>query len=170
MLLLYGIPLQRIIELTRAHLVEATDIGRITGFSVSLGSPVIEVPPNLGRLLAALPAETASRGTPLIAARPDAPRWLFPGRGTRGHLTYTGITARLRAHGISARQSRNAALIGLASDLPAPVICDLFGLSIAASVKWARRAARDWAGYLSIIEQRERSRATGAVRSPFPQG
>lgn len=69
--------------------------------------------------------------------------------------------------GISARQSRNAALIGLASDLPAPVICDLFGLSVAASVNWSRRAARDWAGYLSIIEQRKRRLPTDAVQRPY---
>jgi hypothetical protein len=49
------------------------------------------------------------------------------------------------------------------------LICDLFGLSITASVKWARRAARDWTGYLGIVEQHERSRATGAVQSPSAQ-
>jgi hypothetical protein len=39
--------------------------------------------------------------------------------------------------------ARNAALFSLAADLPAPVISDLFGISVASSVKWARRAGRD---------------------------
>ncbi|WP_170963553.1 hypothetical protein [Cellulosimicrobium cellulans] len=163
LLLLYGIPLLRIIELTRDHLVIEDDTAPVTGFRMSIGAPTITIPPRLGRLLARLPAPVPLGAAPLIETRASGPTWLFPGRGTAGHVSFTGLSHRLRTHGLSVRQSRNAALIGLASDLPAPVIGDLFGLSVAASVLWTRRAARDWTGYMHLVAQRER-------QSPAPVG
>lgn len=165
LLLLYGIPLLRIIELTRDHLVTDGDAAIVTGFRMSIGAPTITVPPRLGRLLTQLPAPVPLGAAPLIEARANGPVWLFPGRSSAGHVSSTGLSHRLRTHGLSVRQSRNAALIGLASDLPAPVICDLFGLSVAASVLWTRRAARDWTGYIQLVDQRIRERSV-TIRRP----
>lgn len=167
MLLLYGLPLIRIAELTKSNLNSDPRTGSVDGFRQTAGGHLIEVPPRLGRMLAQLPADVASRGTPLIESRAGGPEWLFPGRGAGGHVTYTGLAERLRRHGISVRQSRNAALIGLAADLPAPVLHDLFGLSIAASVRWARRVGRDWTGYVGIVKKSQSQRGGPAVRSPF---
>lgn len=167
LLLLYGVPLARIRELTREHLVTDTDRNLVTGFTLTQLGPTIEVPPHLGRILARLPAATPTRGAPLIAAKPARPQWLFPGRGTRGHITHTSLAARLNAHGIAVRPSRNAALISLASDLPAAVVADLIGMNAATAVRWAQRAARDWAGYVSVLEQRDRDAAPHQVRRPF---
>lgn len=165
LLLLYGIPLLRVIELSRDHLVIEDGTAPVTGFRISIGAPAITVPPRLGRVLARLPTPVPLGGAPLIEARASGTIWLFPGRGTAGHVSFTGLSHRLRSHGLSVRQSRNAALIGLAAELPAPVICDLFGLSVAASVLWTRRAARDWAGYMHLVSQREHQTTT-AMRLP----
>jgi hypothetical protein len=40
---------------------------------------------------------------------------------------------------------RNAALMQLAAEIPAPVLGDLLGLSPQTAVRWATLAARDWA-------------------------
>lgn len=167
LLLLYGLPLNRVIELTRDHLAVDGDQSVVLGFSVTIGAPFISVPPRLGHVLGRLPATVTPRGTPLVEPKLDRPMLLFPGRGPAGHVSSSGLAARLRAHGLSVRQSRNAALIGLAADLPAPLISDLFGLSIAASVKWARRAARDWTTYLHLLDQHHRGTLSGTVRQPF---
>ncbi|MFE5309853.1 hypothetical protein [Isoptericola sp. NPDC056578] len=162
LLLLYGIPLQRIVELTHDNLIMAPGTNTVTDFRVTSGAPAVTVPPRLGRLLTGLPAPASARGTPLIDPKSNAPAWLFPGRGTAGHVTYTGLANRLRAHGLSVRQSRNAALIGLAADLPAPVISDLLGLSVAAAVNWTRRAGRDWSAYMHLLAERQAESATQA--------
>lgn len=49
------------------------------------------------------------------------------------------------------RTRPNAALIALADDLPVAVVHEMLGVSIAAAVKWARRAGRDWNGYISVL-------------------
>lgn len=150
LVLLYGLPLARVIELTRDHLRVDGNL-QPTGISIVAAGPVVLVPPALGRLLARLPREASPRGLPLIPAPPSEPGWLFPGRGPQGHVTSTGISARMRRYGLTVRRARNAALISLAGDLPASVISDLFGLSIAASMGWARRAGRDWHRYLAEV-------------------
>jgi hypothetical protein len=61
----------------------------------------------------------------------------------------------MRGYGLTVRRARNAALISLAGDLPASVISDLFGLSIAASTGWARRAGRDWHQYLAEVRSEQ---------------
>ncbi len=154
LVLLYGIPLARIVELTRDHVHQSDGSLHPAGFSIALGGPVVLVPPALGQLLARLPYEPSMRGVPLVPAAPGQPAWLFPGRGTAGHVSYTGLVTRMRRHGLTVRRARNAALISLASDLPSAVISDLFGLSIAASTGWARRAGRDWQGYLNAMRDR----------------
>lgn len=154
LVLLYGIPLARVVELTRDH-VHRPDGNRYpAGFSISTGGPVVLVPPALGLLLDRLPHQTNLRGVPLIPARSTQPSWLFPGRGTAGHVSYTGLVSRMHRQGLTVRRARNAALISLASDLPAAVISHLFGLSIAASTGWARRAGRDWQSYLNVLNDR----------------
>lgn len=166
LLLLFGLPLVRITELTRAHLV-AGSRDAATAFSVALGSPTIEVPPSLGQILWRLPADIPSRGRPLIPSPSATVDWLFPGRGTTGHVSTTALSARLRRNGISVREARNAALISLAADLPAPVLSDMLGMSVAAAIKWSRRAGRDWDGYVAAVASRDRAQADGQVRRPL---
>jgi hypothetical protein len=63
------------------------------------------------------------------------------------------MSARPADHDVRARPSRNAALIALASDLPVAVLSDLLDLSIAAAIRWARPAARDWHGYIAAARE-----------------
>lgn len=153
LVLLYGLPLARVVELTRDHLRCEDSSRNPTGLSIVAAGPVVLVPSALGRLLARLPHQTSPRGVPLIPASPSQPPWLFPGRGPQGHVTATGLSARMRRHGLTVRRARNAALISLAGDLPASVLSDLFGLGIAASTRWARRAGRDWHQYLAEVQR-----------------
>ena len=48
-----------------------------------------------------------------------------------------------------ARTARNATLIGLASELPPPVLADLLGMHPTTAVRWANLASRDWHTYLA---------------------
>jgi hypothetical protein len=164
LLLLYGIPLARIVELTTAHLDFSDGTSQPSGFSVAPGRPAVVIPPILGRLLIGLRFRRSSYA-PLISANPSDPDWLFPGCGPGGHISWTAMARRLKAHGIRVRRSRNAALIALAGDLPAPVLSDLLGMSTAAAIQWSRRAGRDWLGFINALEQRQ-SAARTTVRRP----
>ncbi len=60
----------------------------------------------------------------------DGTQPLFPGR-LHGHpITAEALSRKLRQHGIAPRQWRNAALAAWATQLPAPVLADVLGLSI----------------------------------------
>jgi hypothetical protein len=154
LVLLYGLQLSRIVELTEDHLHHAQsssyDAGP-TDFRVTLNGPLISVPPPLSPLLRALPAPPAGT-VPLIGPTGGDPAWLFPGRAAGRHIAPGALSAKLATHGIRARSSRNAVLIALAAELPVAVLSDLFDLSTAAAVGWARHAARDWQGYIAALE------------------
>ncbi len=57
-----------------------------------------------------------------------AERCLFPGRFPAQHLSSKRLTSRLRPLGVRPRMARNAALIELASELPAVVFGRLLGI------------------------------------------
>ncbi|MEV6522878.1 hypothetical protein AB0M43_13100 [Longispora sp. NPDC051575] len=80
---------------------------------------------------------------------PDpAQKWLFPGGFPGRPLTPATLGQRLHQIGIhDTRQARNAAMMHLASEIPAPVLADLLGLDPGRAVAWARLAGRDWASY-----------------------
>lgn len=84
LVLLYGLPVTKIVELTRDHLhrTSADDGGSPDGLRVTLSSPVIAVPPALGRILTLLPAQRAG-AVPLIEPDENEPAWLLPGRNPR---------------------------------------------------------------------------------------
>jgi hypothetical protein len=167
LILLYGLPLTKIVELTSDHLHPQKD--EVTGSTpegirVTLSSPVIVVPPPLGRILAQLPAkEPNPRTIPLIHPDSNELTWLFPGRNPRGHINASVVARRLKHHGIQPRASRNAALIALAADLPMSVVATLFNLSIAAAVLWSQRAGRAWHAYVAAARLTESRTAKGAL-------
>ena len=63
------------------------------------------------------------------------------------------VTERIRnelvSHGIHPRKSRTAALFALASQIPAPVLADIAGITPNAAIRWAALAARDWSRYIA---------------------
>lgn len=142
LLLLYGLPLNRIVELTADQLAPE-------GLRISRDAPAIATPPALRRLLEQLPAPPRIPSAVALISSTGPDRWLFPGRSIKGHVSPPVVSSHLRRHGISARASRNAALIALAADLPASVLTTLFGLNITTALQWTRRAGRDWHSFIA---------------------
>lgn len=151
LLLLYGQPVSRIAQMTTAQLTRDQDENAYLTFSQH---PVL-VPPALARLI----TELTATATPVavLGGRGNPTPWLFPGQVPGRHLADNGLRGQLLDHGIQARPSRGAALISLAADLPAPVLADLLGLHVNTTVRWVRRASRDWASYIAA----RRSGTTG---------
>ncbi|WP_327281168.1 MULTISPECIES: hypothetical protein [unclassified Streptomyces] len=75
--------------------------------------------------------------------------WLFPGVVPGRPLSRKAFNERLARQGIHTRPARTAALIALATELPAPVLADLLDIHIHTALKWARHAQRDWSTYLT---------------------
>ena len=148
LVLLYGMQLSRVVELTTAHLHSPRPGVSVTGFSVTLTGPDIAVPPSMGAILRRLPIrDTQPRSAPLITG--DSEVWLFPGSSATGHINTSVLSKRLKALGIPTRSARNAALISLAAELPISLVSDLFEISISTAMNWAREAGRDWNAYLA---------------------
>ncbi|MEU4290826.1 hypothetical protein AB0E63_21580 [Kribbella sp. NPDC026596] len=120
LLLLDGLPLNRIVELT-------TDKFAPEGLCISIDAPVISTPP--GTPSAARPAPRATTSPQRRRLdRASQPRPLAVSRPQRqGSRQRPRSRLPLRRHGISAPASRNAALIALAADLPASVLATLLG-------------------------------------------
>jgi hypothetical protein len=74
----------------------------------------------------------------------------------------SGFGRKLREHGIDVRSARNAAIIALINDPPAPILADLLDLHPITADRWASLARRDWTGYLAIRAQDAREAANTA--------
>jgi hypothetical protein len=81
-------------------------------------------------------------------ARPQR-RWPFPGRLPGQPISADTLMLKLRRHGIVVSSARTAALIALATDLPAPVLAELLDLHISTAVRWVTYVKRDWTDYLA---------------------
>lgn len=69
-----------------------------------------------------------------------------PGTHFSGSRLSTNLN---KTAGIFTRPARGAALCALAADLPAPVLADLLGVSVAAATRWSALAGRDHLDYLA---------------------
>jgi hypothetical protein len=63
-------------------------------------------------------------------------------------------------NGIRAIRGRNAALLALATRMPAATLSDTFGISITAAVQWTKRSKRDWHAYIAA-----RTESAGRAKS-----
>ena len=151
LVLLYGLQLSRVVELTDSHLRRRRLVDgeeTIVGLSVTLTGSDIAVPPSLAAILSRLPVRGPHpRTRPLIGG--DTASWLFPGFTAAGHLNAATMSKHMKTYGIPARTARNAALIALAGELPISLVSDLFDISISTAMNWARRAGKDWNAYLA---------------------
>jgi hypothetical protein len=146
--LLYGMPITRIVALTRSDL---------TGGSpphLRIGEHPVALPPAVHQLL----QRQADPTEPISAVGRITPRpsWLIPGYAAGTHHSAPALARKMRLHGLPARPSRNTALLALAADLPASVLSDTLGISISAALQWTRRAARDWNSYLAARSTEDR--------------
>ncbi len=85
---------------------------------------------------------------------PGASPWLFPGGQPGRSISASRLGERLRDLGIHAGQARSAALLQLASELPAAVIARMLGIHIKVAVQWQRAASGDWAAYAAEYSRR----------------
>ena len=89
--------------------------------------------------------------------------WLLPGGQPGQPISAFQLTERLRQLGVRAGQARSAALLQLATDLPAAVLARLPGIHISVAVAWQRASAGDWAAYAADVSRRnlQRDQAQG---------
>ncbi|WP_064076492.1 hypothetical protein [Prescottella equi] len=170
LVLLYGQLPTRIVELTSAHLEHTT-----AGTRLVLDTQPVLIPPVLAKLIAQLSENRPDR--PPLPSATATPDWLFPGRLPGAHLTGGRLATLLNNRpGIPIRAARGAALSALAADLPAPVLAELLGISIAAATRWTTLAARDNAEYLTartshpphLAPSRNRDQQTAFVSDDTP--
>jgi len=141
LVLLFGLPVSRILRLRPSALSDSDGSTYLT-----LGSCPMILPPKVAALLRQL--TDTPRQRPLVEKNAP-PTWLFPGRAPGRPASRQTLSVKLRAHGIDARPARNAALLALIGDIPAPVLAELLDLHPATTVRWSALAKRDWTSYLS---------------------
>lgn len=147
--LLYAQPLSRIAVLTHQQITTTNSTVR-----VQFGRHPIEIPAPLDELIATL-AATGRRPHTSIGAPTTSP-WLFPGHLPGRPITAGRLGARLGALGIDARAARRSALIQLAAELPAPVLADSLGITIATASDWVKTAGGDWSNYAAATARTPR--------------
>lgn len=128
LVLLYGIDLTKVVAIQR----RAVDLEQGT---IELGRDPISLPDNL---------------LPLVRELSEGPlpnTWLFNGHKRGRHLNPNSIYAPLSKTGINLSAGKNAARLSLSQDMPASILADLTGMSIAAATRWSELSARDWVEY-----------------------
>lgn len=143
LILLYGLSLTRVRNLTADHL-ERQDDGRT---HLVTGAHRLLLPPKLARMLDDL--AQAGRGRSRYSSSTEARRWLFMGLVPGRPLSADGLRVKLAGFGLHIRLARNAALIALAAELPPAVLADLIGLHHNTAARWSQLAARDWQAFVA---------------------
>jgi hypothetical protein len=143
LVLLYGQIPSRIVELT-VDCVTTTD----TDTHLVLRDQPVLLPPPLAGLTLELAARSIQEQSTTSGIETRA--WLFPGARPGSHFYAGRLSTSLNKNvGIFVRPARGAALSALAADLPAPVLADPLGLSVATATRWGALAARDNAEYVA---------------------
>lgn len=138
--LLYAQPLCRIAVMTHDQVGMHDD-----HVSLRFATHEVDVPEPLGGLVATLC--TGSRRGHIGIGAPATIRWLFPGHLPGRPITASRLGARLGPLGVDARAGRRAALLQLATELPAPVLAGSLGITTATAADWVKTAGGDWANY-----------------------
>src|SRR5450759_2881634 len=139
---LFCLPPSRIRQLRAEHLHEHDGATYL-----HVGVHPLIVPPKLAVLLHELTQSPGRQAR--IATDGTGPGWIFPGLLPGLPAGHAGFSRKLLDHGIDSRPARNAALVALIADLPAPILADLLGLHITTAVRWTEVAKRDWTDYLA---------------------
>lgn len=82
---------------------------------------------------------------------PSRSHWLFPGLHPGRPLHPATLGARLRRIGITTMSGRRAALLHLASRLPAAVLAEALHLHPTTAVQWTSTAGGDWSAYAAEV-------------------
>ncbi|MFI5982090.1 hypothetical protein ACIBEA_14545 [Streptomyces sp. NPDC051555] len=146
LLLLFGQPPSRIIQLTTDHVVDHGD--KIT---IRLGRTPAELPAPLDDLIRQL----VDRRQGHAAARPaEESKWLFPGGLVGRPLSPAHLSKRLKAAGVRPRLARNTALMDIASELPAAVVSRLLGVHQNTADAWRLESEGPGAAYAADLIRR----------------
>jgi hypothetical protein len=154
---LYGQQLSRIATMTRDQIHD-----RDHRLSVRFGAGDIEIPEPLAGFVRAhldAPRRHAS------LAAPDT-TWLFPGHLPGQPITPARLGERLGRHGIDTRACHRAAMLQLATTVPAAVLADLLGIHTITATDWAHAAGGDWSHYAAEIA---RTRIGSTIEPPRPR-
>jgi hypothetical protein len=109
---------------------------------VRFGSDQVQMPEPLASLVRRLPTRRQIGPSGTIAGD-----WLFPGRQAGQHQHPEHLRRRLGTLGIDCRANRNAALLQLATEVPAAVLADTLGIDAKTAVRWTKTAGGDWTRY-----------------------
>lgn len=146
LVLLYAQPLPEIVRLTMDHVV--TGDGEVR---LQLGSTPVVLPSPLNSLVTRLATERRGHAS---VGRVDAGPWLFPGGRPGQPVTASHLGIRLQRLGVEARPGRAAALLDLASQMPAAVIHQLLGVSLSTATYWTSQTGRSWSEYAAHVSHR----------------
>ena len=151
LVLLYAQRVSAISRLTLAHVKPSAD-----GLHLCLGARPLLLPHPLGDLVGCL---VASRHGHASLGETRTSPWLFPGGQPGRPISAARLTERLRDLGIHAGPARTAALMQLATELPAAVIARMLGLHIKVAVEWQQAASGDWTGYAADYSRSDTGRS-----------
>lgn len=152
--LLYAQPLTRIAAMTtdQVHIDDDTVLVRFADHAVAIPEP-------LAALITTFATTSSSRRSHIGIGATTTSTWLFPGHHPGCPITPSRLGDRLTPLGIDARAGRRAALLQLASQLPAPVIADTLGITATTATDWVQAAGGDWANYAAQTSRRQFARA-----------
>lgn len=140
LVVIYAQRLSNIVRLARSDVVE-----RDEGVFVRLGKEHVLMPEPLGALLRELPWRRQIG----ISGKLHTTEWLFPGRQAGRHQHPDYLRVRLGAIGVDCRTQRRAALLQLASEVPASVLADMLNLAPSTTTKWVDWAGGNWTNYVA---------------------
>lgn len=143
LLLLFGQQQSRIAAMTTDQVIH-----RDGEVFIRLGRHELPIPEPLQALL----LELINHRKPNVGiGSPTNSPWLFPGLLPGRPITASRLADRLRTLGIPTQAARRAALIDLATQLPAAVLADLVNLHPTTAVKWTHQAGADWTRYAAEL-------------------
>jgi hypothetical protein len=140
--LLYGQQLSRIARMTRDQIHD-----RGNTLSVRFGTADTELADPLAGFVHTQ-LDTPRRHASLAA--PDS-NWLFPGHLPAQPITPARLGERLGRLGIDSQAAHRAAMLQLATTVPAAVLSDLLGIHTTTAADWAHAAGGDWSNYAAEI-------------------
>ena len=144
LLLLCGVRLTQVLGLEVADVVADRN-----GVTVQVAGDPIPLPSPLDGLILELAATRPNMQTAANAATP----WLFPGGMPGQPLSLTTMLVKLKGIGIKITPAKNAALMQLVKEVPAPVLARALGYHPTTAVDKAREAAADWMLYVGTRHQ-----------------
>lgn len=142
LVLLYGQPVSQIARLTTDQVSHRDGTTCLT-----IGEIPIHLPEPLGSLVTELAQSRAA------TADEATTRWLFPGRFPHRPINPTVLMSHLRKTlGVRVIDSRTAALIDLAGQLPTGLLCRLLGISEYSASRWRQLSPSP--AYAAVLARR----------------